>query len=137
MAFGDVNAKIQGINEFPADEIPPLWLTFVSFHNMVVLGIYFIFVMTWASIRLMRGKLFEGTRFLKLLVISIPLPLAACQLGWMAAEVGRQPWAVYGVLRTADAYSSNLSAGVVAGIDCNVLVDLSAPVVALPVPAGC
>lgn len=113
MAFGNIHAKIRGINEFPADDIPPLWLTFVSFHNMVVLGLYFIFVMSWASIRLWRGRLFEGTKFLRLLVISIPLPLAACELGWMSAEVGRQPWAVYGVLRTADAFSSNLSAGVV------------------------
>ncbi len=113
MAFGDMNAKIKGINEFPADDIPPLWLTFVSFHNMVVLGLYFIFVMAWAAWRLRRGSLFDGRRFLWLLVISIPLPVAACQLGWMTAEAGRQPWAVYNLLRTADAFSSNLSAGMV------------------------
>jgi cytochrome d ubiquinol oxidase subunit I len=113
MAFGDVNAKIKGIDEFAPGDIPPLWLTFVSFHNMVVLGLYFIFVMGWAALRLRRGNLFEGTKFLKLLVISIPLPVAACQLGWMTAEVGRQPWAVYNLLRTADAFSSNLSVGVV------------------------
>ncbi len=113
LAFGNMHRRIQGINEFPADGIPPLWMTFVSFHNMVVLGMYFIFAMALAALRLRQGKLFEGTKFLKLLVISIPLPLAACELGWMAAEVGRQPWAVYHVLRTADAFSSNLSAGVV------------------------
>ncbi len=113
MAFGNVNAKIKGINEFPAADIPPLWMTFVSFHNMVVLGLYFIVVMVWGTIKLARGRLFDSPRFLRLLVISIPLPLAACELGWMAAEIGRQPWAVYGVFRTADAYSSNLSAAVV------------------------
>ncbi len=113
MAFGNIHTKIRGINEFPLDQIPPLWLTFVAFHNMVLLGLYFIFVMAWAAIRLKRGTLFDGTKFLRLLVVSIPLPLAACELGWMTAEVGRQPWAVYGVLRTADAFSSNLSAGVV------------------------
>jgi cytochrome d ubiquinol oxidase subunit I len=113
MAFGDIHAKITGINEFPPGDIPPLWMTFVSFHNMVVLGMYFIAVMGWGAIRLWRGRLFDSRRFLLLLVISIPLPLAACELGWMAAEVGRQPWAVYGLIRTADAYSSNLSSATV------------------------
>jgi len=110
MAFGNVHARVRGADEFPADQLPPLWLTFVSFHNMVVLGLYFIAITTWGVWRLWRRRLFEGTRFLKLLVWSIPLPLIACQLGWMAAEVGRQPWAVYGVLRTADAFSTNLTA---------------------------
>jgi cytochrome d ubiquinol oxidase subunit I len=113
MAFGNIHARIAGINEFPADDIPPLWLTFVSFHNMVVLGLYFILAMMYAWWRMLHGTLYEGTKFLKLLVISIPLPLAACELGWIAAEVGRQPWAVYHVLRTADAFSNDLSAGVV------------------------
>jgi cytochrome bd ubiquinol oxidase subunit I len=113
LAFGDIHARVQGLDEFPPNDIPPLWMTFVSFHNMVVLGIYFIAVMLMASLRLWRGKLFEGTKFLRLLVISVPLPLAACELGWMTAEIGRQPWAVYNVLRTADSFSSNLSAGLV------------------------
>jgi len=109
MAFGDVHAKIPGISEFKTDELPPLWLTFVSFHNMVVLGLFFIFVTVCGTIRIARGKIFNGRWFLKMLVWSIPLPLIACQLGWITAEVGRQPWAVYGVLRTLDAFSTNLS----------------------------
>jgi cytochrome d ubiquinol oxidase subunit I len=111
MAFGDFNRHIPGIDAFPRENIPPLWLTFVSFHNMVVLGMFFIAAMAYAVWRLRGGRLFAGRKFLWLLVISIPLPLAACQLGWMAAEVGRQPWIVYKVMRTADAFSSNLSAG--------------------------
>ncbi len=87
MAFGDVNAPIKGLNEFPYDDVPPLWLTFVSFHNMVILGIYFILVTAYGTYLLYRKKLFNRPRFLKLLVWSIPLPLAACQLGWIAAEV--------------------------------------------------
>ncbi|CAN5503318.1 cytochrome ubiquinol oxidase subunit I [soil metagenome] len=109
MAFGDIHAKVPGITEFPADQLPPLWLTFVSFHNMVVLGMYFIFLTILGAIRIYRGTIFSGRWFLKLLVWSIPLPLIACQLGWITAEVGRQPWAVYGVLRTSDAFSTNLS----------------------------
>ncbi len=111
MAFGDINAPIRGIADFPPGDRPPLWLTFVSFHNMVVLGVYFIAAMAWAAWRLKGGRLWGDRRFLALLVISIPLPLAACQLGWMAAEVGRQPWIVYGLLRTADAVSAALPAG--------------------------
>jgi cytochrome d ubiquinol oxidase subunit I len=111
MSFGDVHAQIKGINDFPAENLPPLWLTFVSFHNMVVLGLYFIAVTLFAYIQLCRKKLFETTWLLRLFVWSIPLPLAACQLGWIAAEVGRQPWIVYGLLRTSEAHSATVTAG--------------------------
>ncbi|KAB2926313.1 MAG: cytochrome ubiquinol oxidase subunit I [Bacteroidetes bacterium] len=111
LAFGDVNATIKGINEFPADEVPPLWLTFVSYHNMVALGMYFILVMAVAVFLRWRGTLWNSPRFLKLLFWSIPLPVAACQFGWVAAEVGRQPWIVYKLMRTADAASVVVGAG--------------------------
>jgi cytochrome bd ubiquinol oxidase subunit I len=111
MAFGDINAPIRGITDFPPDDRPPLWLTFVSFHNMVVLGMYFIAVTAFGVWRLRRGRLWGDRRLLKLLIISIPLPLAACQLGWMAAEIGRQPWIVYHLLRTSDAVSTSVPAG--------------------------
>ncbi len=111
LAFGDMNTRIRGIEEFPPDDRPPLWLTFVSFHNMVVLGMYFIAAMAWGAWLLWRGRLWESRRYLTLLTISIPLPLAACQLGWMAAEVGRQPWIVYQLLRTRDAASTIVPAG--------------------------
>jgi cytochrome d ubiquinol oxidase subunit I len=109
LAFGDVNAPIKGLNEFPNDEIPPLWLTFVSFHNMVLLGIYFICVMALSTYRLYRKTLWESKKLLKLLIWSIPLPLIACQLGWIAAEVGRQPWIVYRLLKTTDAVSTTVT----------------------------
>jgi cytochrome bd ubiquinol oxidase subunit I len=76
-----------------------------------VLGMYFIAVTLYATFLLRQKKLFNTTWLLRLFVWSIPLPLAACQLGWMAAEVGRQPWIVYGLLKTADAYSKNVTAG--------------------------
>ena len=90
---------------------PPLWLTFVSFHNMVVLGMYFILLMAVAAFSLYRGTLWDSPRLLKLMLWSMPLPLIACQLGWIAAEVGRQPWIVYGLLRTSQAASITVSAG--------------------------
>jgi cytochrome d ubiquinol oxidase subunit I len=101
MTFGDFDAPIKGLNEFPPDEIPPLWLTFVSFHSMVILGLYFIALTAYGVFLLYRKKLYDRPKFLKLLLWSIPLPLAACQLGWIAAEVGRQPWIAYHLLRTS------------------------------------
>ncbi len=111
MAFGDVNATIRGINEFPQDEIPPLWMTFVSYHNMVALGMYFIFVMSLAAYMIRKNTLWTNMKFLKVLFWSIPLPVLACQFGWAAAEVGRQPWIVYKLMRTSAAASITVSAG--------------------------
>jgi cytochrome bd ubiquinol oxidase subunit I len=110
MAFGDAGAHIQGLDQFPPENRPPLWLTFVSFHNMVLLGFWFIALMAWAAWQLYRGRLFEDRRTLRLLLWSIPLPIIACQLGWVAAEVGRQPWIVYGLLRTDQAHSPTVTA---------------------------
>jgi len=113
MAFGSMSERVRGIDEFPVENRPPLWLTFVSFHNMVLLGVWFIALMGWAAVRLFTGKIWEDRRLLKALMWSIPLPVAACQLGW-AAEVGRQPWIVYGLLRTNAAHSPTVTAGEVA-----------------------
>ncbi|MBZ0265015.1 cytochrome ubiquinol oxidase subunit I [bacterium] len=111
MAFGDPDAHIQGIDEFPEDEIPPLWLTFVSFHNMVVLGMYFIGITALALFLMIRKQLFENRLILNVLMWSVPLPIFAVEFGWVTAEVGRQPWIVYGLLKTADGHSKNVQAG--------------------------
>jgi cytochrome d ubiquinol oxidase subunit I len=111
LAFGDVHARIRGLNEFPKDEIPPLFLTFVSYHNMVILGMYFIFIMVITVYKVHKNTLWHSKKLLKVLVWSIPLPLFACQLGWIAAEVGRQPWIVYKLMKTKDAFSATLSGG--------------------------
>ncbi len=111
MAFGDAHAKIRGINEFPRENIPPLFLTFVSYHNMVLLGILFILLTGLAVIQLYRKKLWESKKLLKLFIWAIPFPVFACELGWISAEVGRQPWIVYNVMRTADAVSTSVVPG--------------------------
>jgi len=111
MAFGDFKAKVKGINEFPRENIPPLFLTFVSYHNMVLLGLYFIFIMALASYLLYKKKLFENKKILTVLKWSVPLPLIAIQLGWIAAEVGRQPWIVYQLMKTKDAVSFTVGTG--------------------------
>jgi cytochrome d ubiquinol oxidase subunit I len=109
MAFGNPNATIRGINEFPASDIPPLWLTFVSFHNMVLLGLLFIIVTLWGTLQLWRNKIWGQKKFLAFLVFLIPFPLFAIELGWITAEVGRQPWIVYKLMRTHDAVSKAVS----------------------------
>ena len=114
MAFGDASAHVQGLEQFPVENRPPLWLTFVSFHNMVALGLWFIALMAWAAWQLYRGALWTDRRTLRALVVSLPLPVLACELGWTAAEVGRQPWIVYGLLRTGQGHSPTVTAGEVA-----------------------
>ena len=110
LAFHDIDAEIKGLTEFPEDQRPPLWLTFVSFHNMAILGTWFILIMTIAVIQLVRKQLWSSRKVLRALIVSLPLTLAACQFGWVAAEVGRQPWAVYKLLRTVDAGSPTVPA---------------------------
>jgi cytochrome d ubiquinol oxidase subunit I len=114
MAFGDVNAHVKGIHDFPPGTVPQgaeLWLSFVSFHNMVILGGFFIAVTGLGLLFLLRKSLPDKRWFLWVLALSIPLPWAAIQFGWIAAEVGRQPWIVYGLLKTKDAASIAVSAG--------------------------
>ncbi|WP_353684624.1 cytochrome ubiquinol oxidase subunit I [Thermodesulfovibrio sp. 3907-1M] len=95
--------EIKGLKEFPPSERPPVTITFLSFRLMVGLGFLFIILALWA---LLKFKTIENaTTLLRLLLWSIPLPYIAAQLGWIVAEVGRQPWIVYGLLKTADAVS--------------------------------
>ena len=101
----DPNATVKGLNEFPADERPPVFLSFVSYHIMISLGFLFIAITVIATVLLAANKLWKTNWFLKILLFAIPLPHLANQFGWIAAEVGRQPWAVYRVLKTADAAS--------------------------------
>jgi cytochrome bd ubiquinol oxidase subunit I len=105
LAFGNFQAPVKGLDQFPRDQWPPVALTFLSFHNMVILGNLMMLIALIASIQLYRRKLEDSPFLLRLLIFSIPLPTIAIQLGWMAAEAGRQPWIVYGVMRTSDGVS--------------------------------
>lgn len=111
MAFGDTRAVVKGIDQFPPENLPPLWMSFVSFHNMVLLGLFFQAVM-FLGLLLMWRKRLQGARwYWRLALVAAPLTLAASQFGWVAAEVGRQPWIVYGLLKTRDAVSITVGAG--------------------------
>ncbi len=103
MAHHDINAEVVGLKAFPKEERPPVLPTFLSFRIMVGLGTLFILLTITGM--LLRNKLLESRKFLWIMVFSIPLPYLALEFGWVVAEVGRQPWIVYGLMRTADAVS--------------------------------
>ncbi len=108
LAAYDPNYEVKGLRDFPKEDRPPVLITFLSFRVMVVLGFLFI-ALSFLSVYLSYKNKLDNNLFLKAMLYSIPLPYIAMQLGWIVAEVGRQPWAVYGLLRTRDAVSQNLN----------------------------
>jgi len=106
------SARVQGLDEFPQQLWPQnVPLLYYSYHIMVGLGTIFIATLVVASWLLWRGKLFDTHWMLWILLLSLPFPYIANTAGWMTAELGRQPWLVYGLMRTADGYSRTVSAG--------------------------
>jgi cytochrome d ubiquinol oxidase subunit I len=103
LGHGDVNAEVKGLNDFPRDERPPVLPVFLAFRGMVALGAYFVLITLYGMLR--RNKLLESPLLLKAMLFSIPLPYLAIQLGWIVTELGRQPWIVWGMMRTSDAAS--------------------------------
>lgn len=103
LAHGSFTAPVQGLKEWPKEDRPPVLVTFLSFRAMVGLGTLMIALAAWAW--LSRNRLEQSSTLLRLLPYAIPVPYLAIEAGWMVAEVGRQPWIVYGLMRTADAVS--------------------------------
>ncbi|MFX0085210.1 MAG: cytochrome ubiquinol oxidase subunit I [Candidatus Hodarchaeota archaeon] len=112
--LGNPNTTVIGLNDIAIENRPPVILTFYSFHLMVILGGIFILFTLFGVILLWRKKLHNNSRlqklFLRFGVVLMPLPIITNEFGWITTEVGRQPWIVQGVLRTADAVSVNVSA---------------------------
>ncbi|MFW6032788.1 MAG: cytochrome ubiquinol oxidase subunit I, partial [Phycisphaeraceae bacterium] len=129
---GDFSTPVAGLDQFPQEQWPPVLVSFASYHIMVALGMYFIFITLLALFFRVRQTLFQKRWLLWIFVFSVVGPFIANEIGWVAAEVGRQPWSVYpevnwsadgtavsydtstGLL-TADAASTNLSPGQVIG----------------------
>jgi len=106
------NAEVKGLDQFRPDEITDsIALLYYSYHIMVGLGTIFIAISVVAAFLLWRKKLFDARWMLWILMLSFPFPYIANTAGWMTAEIGRQPWLVYGLMRTADGYSRQVSAG--------------------------
>ncbi len=106
------NANVQGLDAFPKEDWPGnIPLLYYSYHIMVGLGTFFVAAMAVALFLLWRGKIFSARWMLWVLMLSAPFPYIANTAGWMTAELGRQPWLVYGLMRTQDGYSKVVSAG--------------------------
>ena len=103
LAYHDADAEVKGLLEWPDEERPPVFITFAAFKIMVGLGMLFVALTIWGWI--IRNKLLENRLFLKIMLYAIPLPYIAIEAGWTVAEVGRQPWIVYGLMKTKDAVS--------------------------------
>ena len=99
------NGEIVGLKDIPKDERPNVNLVYYSFRLMVALGMFFM-ALTWYGFYLNRkGKLENSKRYLKITIWSVLLPYIAINAGWIVAEVGRQPWTVYKLMRTAESVS--------------------------------
>lgn len=115
LAYGDTDHPVTGLREIPPDERPPVNFTFQLFHLMVAIGFTMIALALWASWSLWRRTLENSRALLWLLVISVIGPQIANQAGWWVAEVGRQPWIVYKLLRTSEGLSAVVSANQIVG----------------------
>jgi cytochrome bd ubiquinol oxidase subunit I len=112
LTYREWKADVQGLDAFPEDMWPDnIALLYYSYHIMVGLGTIFIAIMAVAVFLLWREKLFSARWMLWILLLALPFPYIANTAGWMTAELGRQPWLVYGLMRTADGYSKMVSAG--------------------------
>jgi cytochrome d ubiquinol oxidase subunit I len=111
MVYFDPNAEVKGLDAFPPEDLPPVMFTAISFHAMIWPGVFCLLFMIYGAYLLWRGKLYGSTLYLKTLFWLIPLPYLLNEIGWFTAEVGRQPWAVYHLLRTADGYSPTVPGG--------------------------
>src|SRR3954447_6141623 len=112
LAYGHFGSYVHGLDDFPEDLWPDnIELLYYSFHLMITLGTIFIMLMAYAGIQNLRGRLETRRGLLWVLMLAFPFPYIANTLGWMTAELGRQPWLVYGLFRTSDGYSKSVSSG--------------------------
>lgn len=120
LGYHDFNAEVKGLKDFPKDERPPVLISLFSFRTMVALGTLFplLTIIGWFK----RNRLVESPGYLKVMLFAIPLPYIAIELGWVLAEVGRQPWIVYGLMKTSDAVSPVAGSQVLISLIAFILV---------------
>jgi cytochrome d ubiquinol oxidase subunit I len=112
LTYRQWRADVKGLSDFPQEEWPDqIPLLYYSYHVMVGLGTIFIAVMGLSALLLWRGKLYDSRWMLWMLMLSVPLPYIANTAGWMTAELGRQPWLIYGLMRTVHGISPRVVAG--------------------------
>ena len=114
MTYFDFNARVTGLDAFAPEDRPPVTATAMSFHAMLWLGLGLGVVLALGVFLWWRGRLFVSRRYLRVLSYCLPIPFAVNEVGWVTAEIGRQPWSVYHLLRTEDAFSHSVPAAQVA-----------------------
>ena len=118
----DVNAEVTGLDAFPREDWPPVPIVFWSFRIMVGIGLLMVVIGLWAGIQRARGKLYDSSLLHRSALLMGPSGFVAVIAGWIVTEVGRQPWVVYGLLRTADAASPIAAEGVGASLLAFIVV---------------
>ena len=112
LAYGHFGSNVHGLDDYPKESWPDnIELLYYAFHLMITLGTIFIALMAFAGFQNLRGRLESSRGLLWVLMLAFPFPYIANTLGWMTAELGRQPWLVYGLFRTSDGYSKVVSSG--------------------------
>ena len=112
LAYGTFHPDVAGLDAFPPDTWPTnIELLYYSFHVMAGLGTLFILLLGLANLQRFRGRLESSPKLLWILMLAFPFPFIANTAGWMTAELGRQPWLVYGLFRTSEGYSKAVSSG--------------------------
>lgn len=112
LTYNRWKAEVRGLDAYPEDQWPDnIPLLYFSYHIMVGLGTIFIAIAVVAAFLLWRGRLYGARWMLWILMLSFPFPYIANTAGWMTAELGRQPWLVYGLMRTSEGFSPLVSAG--------------------------
>ena len=111
MSYHSGSAMVRGLKSFPPSDRPPVWPVFVSFRLMVGLGLLFILLAFLGWWKARKGRLEASPKFLRIVLWALPLPILAIQAGWIVTEMGRQPWIVYGLMRTSEGVSKAVSAG--------------------------
>jgi cytochrome d ubiquinol oxidase subunit I len=108
LAFHDANAEVKGLDAFPRDEWPNVLIVHTAFQVMVGMGMLMMLVALWGAVRWFRkrGALPDSKWFLRALVLAAPAGMIAIEAGWTVTEVGRQPWIIYGLMRTKDAVTT-------------------------------
>lgn len=110
LIYRDFNTPVKGLDQIPEDEQPPVQVVFQSYHLMVAMWGLMALITTASLLWLKKKRLHNSKGLLWALMLSVLFPQIANQCGWMTAEIGRQPWIVYGVLKTVDGVSSTINA---------------------------
>jgi cytochrome d ubiquinol oxidase subunit I len=112
LAYGHFGSYVRGLNEFPPNVWPDnIELLYYSFHLMITLGTIFIILMAYATFQSWRDRVRSTSWLLWVLMLAFPFPYIANTLGWMTAELGRQPWLIYSIFQTHDGYSKVVTSG--------------------------